>query len=219
MSQKKEKYARSLARRVELLEARMWDIQSPGPDLRLSAARRRASRAEWIATIWRVVAIAALLAAAVIILVAAFAVRREAETPTPDPTESLPTVQVLAPLELPAEEREAQVMPWAHKLEDCTVTYYDICLECCGKTDGITYSGAQAIPYETCAVDPEVIPLGSTVTVDYGDGLLRQYRAEDVGGTVKGAHVDICVAPHEEAVELGRRIATVYWMAPEERMT
>lgn len=217
MSQKKEKYARSLARRMELLEARVWDIpwQSPGPDRRLSAARRRASRAEGDAAIWRVVAIAALLAAAAIILLAAFAMRPDAEPPAPDSAESLPTVRVLAPLELPAEDREAQVMPWAHRLEDCTVTYYDVCVECCGKTDGITYSGTQAIPYETCAVDPEVIPLGSTVTVDYGDGLLRQYRAEDVGGTVKGAHVDICVASHEESVELGRRTAVVYWVALE----
>lgn len=105
-------------------------------------------------------------------------------------------------------------MPWAQKLEDCTVTYYDVCLECCGKTDGITFSGSLAVPYETCAVDPDVIPLGSTVAVDYGDGLLLHYRAEDVSGMVKGAHVDICVASHEEAVELGTRTATVYWTPP-----
>lgn len=113
------------------------------------------------------------------------------------------------------EEPEAQAMPWANKLEGCTITFYDICVECCGKTDGITYSGAQAVPYETCATDPAVIPLGSAVTVDYGDGALHHYRAEDVGGGVKGNHIDICVASHEEALSLGRRTATVYWMETE----
>lgn len=113
------------------------------------------------------------------------------------------------------EEQEAQTMPWANKLENVTVTYYDCCVACCGKDDGITYSGTRAVPYETCAVDPDVIPLGSAVTVDYGDGELHHYRAEDVGGGVKGNRIDICVSSHEEAMELGKRKATVYWMEAE----
>lgn len=113
------------------------------------------------------------------------------------------------------EEQEAQVMPWAHKLETVTVTYYDCCVACCGKSDGITYSGAQAVPYETCAVDPDVIPMGSTVTVDYGDGELHYYRAEDIGGGVKWNRIDICVSSHKEALGLGVRTATVYWMETE----
>lgn len=115
----------------------------------------------------------------------------------------------------PLEEQEAQMMPWAHKLEDVTVTYYDCCVMCCGKDDGVTYSGTRAVPYETCAVDPDVIPLGSAVTVDYGDGELHHYRAEDVGGGVNGKRIDICVSSHGEALELGRRKATVYWMEVE----
>lgn len=131
-----------------------------------------------------------------------------------------PPVQVLAldkhkRQRHPPEEREAQVMPWANKIENCTVTFYDCCVVCCGNAAGITYSGTQAVPYETCATDPAVIPLGSTVTVDYGDGVLHHYRAEDVGGGVKGNHIDICVASHEEALALGVRTATVYWMETE----
>lgn len=113
------------------------------------------------------------------------------------------------------EEPEAQAMPWAHKLEGVTVTYYDCCVACCGKDDGITYSGTRAAPYETCAVDPGVIPLGSAVTVDYGDGELHYYRAEDIGGGVKDTRIDICVSSHEEALELGVKTATVYWMEVE----
>ncbi len=119
----------------------------------------------------------------------------------------------------PPEGQEAQLMPWAHKLENVTVTYYDCCAACCGKDDGITYSGTRAMPYETCAVDPDVIPLGSAVTVDYGDGELRHYRAEDVGGGVNGNRIDICVSSHGEALELGVRTATVYWMEAENERT
>lgn len=119
----------------------------------------------------------------------------------------------------PPEEQESQLVPWAHKLENVTVTYYDCCVKCCGKSDGITYSGTKAAPHETCAVDPAVIPLGSAVTVDYGDGELHHYRAEDIGGGVKGNRIDICVSTHEEALELGRRTATVYWMEVKNRET
>lgn len=117
------------------------------------------------------------------------------------------------------EDQKAQLMPWAHKLEGVTVTYYDCCVACCGKSDGITYSGSRAVPYETCAVDPDVIPLGSTVTVDYGDGELHHYRAEDIGGGVNGNRIDICVSSHEEALELGVKTATVYWMEAENERT
>lgn len=103
-------------------------------------------------------------------------------------------------------------MPWAEKIENCVVTYYDCCVECCGNSAGITYSGVTAVPYETCAVDPSLIALGSTVAVDYGDGILHYYRVEDTGGGVREAHIDVCVSDHEEALALGVRMATVYWM-------
>lgn len=60
-------------------------------------------------------------------------------------------------------------------------------------------------------MDPKVIPLGSSVVVDYGDGTVIRLRAEDTGSGVRGNHVDICVARHEEALTLGTRRATVYW--------
>ena len=99
-------------------------------------------------------------------------------------------------------------------LENVTVTHYDCCVECCGKVDGLTASGTHATPYSTVAVDPSVIPLGAELLVDYGDGAgLRRYRAEDTGGAVKGNHIDLCVGSHAEALQLGRRTATVYWVA------
>lgn len=134
------------------------------------------------------------------------------------PPELGPAVQVipsLEELEGPVEQEEATEKdippPDGHVIKDCIVTYYDVCVLCCGKDDGITASGAEAVPYETCAVDPAVIPLGSSVLVDYGDGTILRLRAEDTGSAVSGNHVDICVAGHEEAITLGTRRATVYW--------
>lgn len=100
----------------------------------------------------------------------------------------------------------------AHLIESCTVTFY--CSEryphICGTGDGIAAVGTQVLPWATCAVDPSIIPLGSTVMVDIGDGYgLRTLVANDTG--VKGNHIDICVPTHDEALRLGIQTSTVYW--------
>lgn len=105
---------------------------------------------------------------------------------------------------------EAALLARSHKMENVKVTYYDPCAKCCGKSDGITASGITATPYVTCAVDPAVIPLGSDVLVDYGDGVLHYFRADDTG--VAGGHIDVCVTTHSEALWLGVDRATVYWV-------
>lgn len=100
----------------------------------------------------------------------------------------------------------------SHVIEDCTITFY--CNEkyphICGTGDGIAYDGTPALAWATCAVDPDVIPLGSTVMVDLCDGYgLRTLIANDTG--VKGNHIDICVESHNFALQLGRQTAAVYW--------
>lgn len=105
--------------------------------------------------------------------------------------------------------------PWegANKIIGCEVTYY--CCEryehICGGGDGLTASGNVVVANYTCAVDPAVIPMGSRVWVDYGDGVMHEYIADDVGGAVNGAHIDIALETHEEALAAGRRTATVWW--------
>ena len=92
---------------------------------------------------------------------------------------------------------------------ECTVTYY--CCEpyahICGDGDGLTATGIPVTP-GVVAVDPEVIPLGSTVIIDG-----QAYLAADTGGTVRGNHVDIAVATHQEAEGLGTTTADV-WVVP-----
>lgn len=86
---------------------------------------------------------------------------------------------------------------------ECTVTAYCPCSECCGRwADGFTATGLPAGP-GIVAVDPEVIPLGSTVIIDG-----QRYLAADTG--VEGMHVDIAVSSHEQAVELGVRSEKVW---------
>ena len=102
-----------------------------------------------------------------------------------------------------------------------TVTHYCICQQCCGKAPdhpayGITASGRRATPYVSVAVDPSLIPLGADVLVDYGDGEIHYYRADDTGSGVGSRHIDLCVGSHAEALQMGHRTATVYWVAREE---
>ena len=110
------------------------------------------------------------------------------------------------------EKIEAALLARAHKIENVTVSHYDICRRCCGNTRGITASGRKATPYVTVAVDPAMIPLGADVLVDYGDGVICYYRADDTGSGVAGGHIDLCVGSHREALQLGLRTATVYWI-------
>ena len=100
----------------------------------------------------------------------------------------------------------------ANKIENVKVTHYCCCVKCCGKADGITYSGVKAVPGVTVAVDTSIIPLGSDVLVDYGDGVINYYRADDTGSAIKGNKLDLCVSSHQEAINLGVRTATVYWV-------
>jgi len=89
----------------------------------------------------------------------------------------------------------------------CTVTAYCSCGECCGRwADGTTATGLPAGP-GIVAVDPDVIPLGSSVVIDG-----QRYLAADTGSGVEGLHIDICMASHEETVAHGVRTAEVWVM-------
>lgn len=96
---------------------------------------------------------------------------------------------------------------------EATITHYctELYKHACGLGHGITASGRPVEAYVSCAVDPNVIPLGSTVILDYGDGVLHYYRADDTGSGVDGNHVDLAVTYHDEAWDLGTKRAKVWW--------
>ena len=226
MSQRSEKLHRQVAQLradVDALQV-AWLSQQHCDAVELAAAaertrqaHRRASEARRAARAWKLNAILTLILAALIagvaLVISAKAVATEG--PTTPPSSAITDNGRLPGDDTPAQEPLR--LDQAHVLEGVTITHYDVCSKCCGKTDGITASGAHATPYTTVAVDPSVILLGADVLVDYGDGAgLRRYRAEDTGGAIKGNRIDLCVGSHDEALRLGRRTATVYWVAQEE---
>ena len=123
---------------------------------------------------------------------------------------------IVGDYEDPNEEMliEQALLAKATKIENCRVTYY--CAEpykhICGYGLGITKSGRELVPHWSCAVDPDVIPLGASVMVDFGDGIIQYYSADDTGGAVKGNHIDICLPTHSECFEQEYNTATVYWL-------
>lgn len=131
-------------------------------------------------------------------------------------TENAPEVITTAIIEVEPEEEPKLDLTKFPSIENATLTHYCICKKCCGKDEshpayGITASGRKAEPYLSVAVDPFVIPLGSTVYIDYGDGEIHEYRADDTGSAITGAKIDLCVSEHEEALELGVKTVRVWW--------
>lgn len=59
------------------------------------------------------------------------------------------------------------------------------------------------------AVDPSVIALGSTVEIKQADGTTFEAVAQDTGGYIKGAKIDVLVANEADAVQFGRKSVRV----------
>ena len=96
-------------------------------------------------------------------------------------------------------------------LGEFKLTAYCPCAKCCGKwANGITATGMTATEGRTVAVDPRVIPYGSTVTLYYEDGTVHTYTAEDCGGAIKGNRIDVFFDSHEDARAFGVQSAMVY---------
>lgn len=114
-----------------------------------------------------------------------------------------------------ARERQARaeqaaayeaVGAWEY-IGECVITAYCPCGECCGRwVDGVTASGLPAGP-GIVAVDPAVVPLGSTVIIDG-----QQYLAADTG--VTGQAVDLCMESHAAALAFGRSRQSVWIEVP-----
>lgn len=87
------------------------------------------------------------------------------------------------------------------------ITHYCSCSICSEQWGTQTATQTVTTAGRTVAVDPSVIPLGSIVDIEgYGT-----YIAEDVGGGVKGNHIDVYVSSHSEAMSKGVKYKSVNW--------
>ena len=106
-------------------------------------------------------------------------------------------------------------------LGEFKLTAYCPCTKCCGKwganrpvdENGYTIvgtaSGARAYANHTIAVDPSVIPYGTTVVIER-DGVFYEYTAEDCGGAIKNKRIDVYFDSHSTACDFGVRYGNVY---------
>ncbi|AFC33119.1 3D domain-containing protein [Paenibacillus mucilaginosus 3016] len=98
-----------------------------------------------------------------------------------------------------------------------TLTAYTAGAESTGKSPGnpaygITYSGSRAEEGRTIAVDPDLIPIGSTVFID-GIGLRK---AEDTGSAIQGPRIDIFMQDVKMARQFGvKKNVKVYVLSGE----
>lgn len=84
-------------------------------------------------------------------------------------------------------------------------TAYCPCYQCSEGWGRQTSSGVLATANLTVAVDKRVIPMGSRLLING-----QEYIAQDVGGGVKGNHIDIYFNTHGETRQHGVRNAEVY---------
>jgi 3D (Asp-Asp-Asp) domain-containing protein len=69
----------------------------------------------------------------------------------------------------------------------------------------ITATGTRVKTGWTVAVDPNVIPLGSLIQVQFANGQTHIYKALDTGGAIKGHRVDIFNASRTVCLKNGRQ--------------
>ncbi|MHC4183014.1 MAG: 3D domain-containing protein [Planctomycetota bacterium] len=98
------------------------------------------------------------------------------------------------------------------KAEVFKATAYCSCEKCCNKNPsdkwyGVTATGKVA-KWGTVAVDRRIIKLGSKLKIEGFPN--TTFRAEDVGGAIKGNHIDIWFPSHEAALEFGVKKMAVY---------
>jgi 3D (Asp-Asp-Asp) domain-containing protein len=72
----------------------------------------------------------------------------------------------------------------------------------------VTATGAKTTPGRTIATDPAVIPIGTRVYIP-GVGVRV---AEDVGGSIKGNRLDLCMSSRAAALDYGKRRVRAVWV-------
>lgn len=130
-----------------------------------------------------------------------------------DPNDQV--VVVTAPEDATAGTTPAAVVTYAdengtyEEVGQFTLTAYCPCPICCGAYSNMenptTSSGTRATAGRTIAADTSVFPFGTRLKING-----QIYTVEDTGGAIRGNRIDIFFNTHEEALQFGRQVATVY---------
>lgn len=152
----------------------------------------------------------ALMAFVIAGLISSIAVTDYCSAVTEPAEEAKPNVTVEAEAEPePVNEEEPVKETFWMDLGTFEITAY--CTgTCCSSGTGITASGTVATVGRTIGVDPNVIPLGSTVKIVFEDGTEHIYKAEDTGSAIQGNIIDLLCESHESALQFGRQTCRVY---------
>ncbi len=154
------------------------------------------------------IAAACLGAATVLVAVALLLTSADASEP-PDAEPEEPVIEEHDP----AWDKPATEYAYCDDvfLGEFTLTAYCPGRCCCGKwASGYTATGTLATEGRTIAVDPSVIPYGTSLLLIWPDGTQHTYVAEDCGGGVNGNHIDVFFDDHQAARVFGVQSVMVY---------
>jgi 3D (Asp-Asp-Asp) domain-containing protein len=145
---------------------------------------------------------------------------KQAETDYPIKSIPEPQTEQETALETVVERLEEESKQTSVYLGRFELTAYCSCYQCCGEYalnrpidengDEIVFGSIGQRLYQgvSIAVDPKVIPYGSTVLIGSS-----KYIAHDCGGAIKGNKIDIYFNNHSDARSFGRQHQEVYLLA------
>ena len=97
------------------------------------------------------------------------------------------------------------------KVATFNTSAYCPCMSCCGKTNGITSSGALASQWYTLAAG-SVYPIGTVIYIPYFKDKPNGgwFVVQDRGGAISSDRLDIFYNSHSSALQFGRRYLECY---------
>ncbi|MBO5478231.1 MAG: G5 domain-containing protein [Clostridia bacterium] len=147
------------------------------------------------------------------------------ETIITEPVNQVVQVNKKAVTSRSSSERTASVNPastatssLAQKVAGITPTVknfntsaYCACMKCCGKTNGITSSGAKASSWCTLAAG-KAYPIGTIIYIPYFKNKPNGgwFIVQDRGGAISNNRLDVYMGTHSQALQFGRRNLECY---------
>lgn len=97
------------------------------------------------------------------------------------------------------------------KVSTFNTSAYCACRSCCGKTNGITASGAKASQWCTIAAG-SCYPMGTVIYIPYFKNKPNGgwFVVQDRGGAISSNRIDVFMGSHSQALQFGRRNLTCY---------